>query len=112
MTTCKLLILDDISNEDDFLKRLVTIGLRVEIPEDSSPKIVDEHLLMSLIDTQYFGKQLHRTLRQVAELRVHQYFLSERFCRHASIEETIGSWVSSGQAENFNQRYGRLPYAA
>ena len=55
---------------------------------------------------------LHRTLRQVAELRVNQFYISLEYEKHCGVDETIASWqnnrTSSGltYAGDFSRRYG------
>jgi hypothetical protein len=99
---------NNIEGQDDFLKRIVNRGVKIPKSSFSSSSEIQYSDLKSLIDRSFYEdnipREMHRTLIQVAQLRDHQFFLSQRFGRHANENETIESW-KEGYHEKFAAWY-------
>lgn len=99
--------LKDIEGEDDFLRRLIAAELHILRHDFADTRALQYADLVNFIDAQCQDKiyyHFHRTWIQVAQLRVHQYFLSEQLGRHANEHETIDSW-KQGYHEEFARWY-------
>jgi len=95
-----------IDAQDDFLKELYFMGL--DLKGMTSKDLKETKRLIELVDEQYaYPSEEHRMRIQVAWLREHQYFLSERENKHVSAGETIFNWMKtyndSGRNKYFDE---------
>ena len=94
-----------INPEDEILRilcRRLNLNRRgSDLTEEELKRLIDEQISRN---TQR-GKLVHRTMYQFAEIRTHQYYLSEKCGFHIDGDHAAKSWIDDGYAGMFERSY-------